>query len=108
MTIKHVQHVKSSVKTKVPTSDNLLYGEIGINYASDDEQIFIKNSSNNIVNFRTDAQNHSMFIDSSGDTVNGNLIINGDLSYKDGTNNINVKDKINSKLDTILGSGYTK
>ena len=57
---KHVQHPKSSATTantqsvtvpRLPSSGDLLYGEIAVNYRAGYETLSIKNSSNNIVGF---------------------------------------------------------
>lgn len=51
-----VYHKRSSVVTgnspKLPTSEQLEYGEIAINYANGYETISIKNSSNEIAVFK--------------------------------------------------------
>lgn len=51
-------HKKSSVvtdgKPKLPLSSDLVYGELAINYAKDNETISLKNSDNEIVEFKTD------------------------------------------------------
>ena len=55
----HVQHVKSNVKNgdgpKLPTSGQIKFGEIAINYLKDYETISIKNSDQEIVTFSSDA-----------------------------------------------------
>ena len=60
MANKHIQHVKSNVvntdaqgnkSPKLPTTGQLLYGEIGINYANGYERMSIKNDDNEIVEF---------------------------------------------------------
>lgn len=53
---KQVLHVRSNQTNydgspKLPTSDDIVYGEIAINYATGKEAISIKNSTNNIVAF---------------------------------------------------------
>lgn len=48
---RHVQHVKSSQLNKVPTAQDLMYGEIAVNYAKDGETLFIKNNEGEIVSF---------------------------------------------------------
>lgn len=51
-----VHHKKSSVVTegipKQPTADQIDYGEIAVNYADGYERLFIKNSSNEIIDFK--------------------------------------------------------
>ena len=55
MANKHLQHVKSNVvnngSPKLPTTDQILLGEIGINYANGYERMSIKNDANEIVEF---------------------------------------------------------
>ena len=57
----HVQHVKSNLKNgeangpKLPTSGQIEFGEIAINYLKDYETISIKNSEQEIVTFSSDA-----------------------------------------------------
>ena len=48
---RHVQHIRSSVPESVPTAEQLTYGEIAINYSTDNERMFIKNANNDIVPF---------------------------------------------------------
>lgn len=48
---KHLQHTRSSVEGKKPTADNLLFGEIAVNYNADNEFLAIKNSEGEIVTF---------------------------------------------------------
>ena len=42
-------HLRSSVSGKIPTAEQLNYGEIAINYAKDGETLFLKNSENKVV-----------------------------------------------------------
>lgn len=55
---EHIIHKNSSVVTngspRIPTSGQIEYGEIAINYAADNETISLKNSSNQIVTFSPD------------------------------------------------------
>ena len=55
MANKHIQHVKSNVvnngSPKLPTADQILLGEIGINYADGYERMSIKNDHNEIIEF---------------------------------------------------------
>lgn len=52
-----VYHKRSSVVTegmpKQPTTDQIDYGEIAVNYADGYESLFIKNSSNEIIDFKS-------------------------------------------------------
>ena len=48
---KHVKHIRSSVADSIPTTEQLDYGEIAVNYSADKERLFIKNANNEIVPF---------------------------------------------------------
>lgn len=48
---RHVKHIRSSVADSIPTTEQLDYGEIAINYSADNERLFIKNANNEIVPF---------------------------------------------------------
>ena len=49
-----VLHKRSSVKGKLPKAEDLMYGEIAINYTKDSETISIKNSADEVVPFSSD------------------------------------------------------
>ena len=51
---RHVSLPKSSVSGQTPSPENLYYGEVAVNYFSGDEFLSIKNTSGNIVTFRTE------------------------------------------------------
>ena len=48
-----IRNIRSSVPRKIPTPEQLDYGEIAINFA--DEKLYFKNSTNNIVGIGTTA-----------------------------------------------------
>ena len=48
------QHIKSSVEGKAPTPEQLKVAEIGVNDFAEKEQLFIKNSSGDVVPFSSD------------------------------------------------------
>lgn len=48
-----IRNIRSSVPGKVPTAEQLGYGELAINFA--DEKIYFKNTTNNIVSIGTSA-----------------------------------------------------
>ena len=60
VSIKKIQNKRSKTKGYMPTSSQLDDGEIAINYFDGDEQIFIRNEGHDLVNFRTDEQNHNI------------------------------------------------
>jgi hypothetical protein len=47
-----ILHKRSEVSGKIPTPNDIEYGEIAVNYASDTESLFFKNSSNEIVTIK--------------------------------------------------------
>ncbi len=84
---RHVLHKRSNVVTdgvvKLPTADQIEYGEIAINYAKDNECLSLKNSNNEIVTFSTDAQLKNElgnYVAKSGDTMTGSLTVQGDIT----------------------------
>ena len=49
MTIKrHLIHVKSNTPNKIPSSEDIKYGEIAINYSDGNEKIYLR-SENDII-----------------------------------------------------------
>ena len=62
---EHLIHKNSNViiegAPKLPTSGQIEYGELAVNYAKDKETISLKNSDNEIVTFSSDAQIQSFF-----------------------------------------------
>lgn len=60
MAISRILHKKSAVDGKIPTPNQLEYGEIAINYAKGSEMISIKNSENEIVSFNARGGNDSI------------------------------------------------
>lgn len=47
-----ILHKRSGESGKIPTPNDIEYGEIAMNYASDTESLFFKNSSNEIVTIK--------------------------------------------------------
>ena len=77
---KHVQHPKSSATTantesvtvpRLPSSGDLLYGEIAVNYKSEYETLSIRNSANQIVPFPTN--NHPITASTTEGLINGQI-----------------------------------
>lgn len=58
---KHLLHVRSNVSGKLPTTEQLEYGELAINYADGEEKISLKSSTDNIRTISTDEQNNEKF-----------------------------------------------
>lgn len=62
---EHLIHKNSNIVVdgapKLPTSSQIEYGELAVNYAKDKETISLKNANNEIVTFSSDAQIQSFF-----------------------------------------------
>ena len=77
-------HKKSNVQGKVPTQDQLEYGELAINYYNENPQIFIKDSSNNVVSFdRLISGKTIKTINGQSIVGNGNIDIASDVDIID-------------------------
>ena len=63
--INHITHKKSNVTDKAPSSEDILNGEIAVNYADDTERMYIKNTAGEIIPFSSD----HIIIDSILNTV---------------------------------------
>ena len=81
-TVKHVSHKKSVVvengRPKLPTPDQIVYGEIAINYAKDVETMSIKNNSDEIVTFSSDKIIETKIAESNKlilDGLNGSIVM---------------------------------
>ena len=51
-----VIHYNTNVFNKKPEINNMSFGEIGINYCKGSEQLFIKNSENEIISFTPESK----------------------------------------------------
>ena len=81
-TVNHVSHKKSVVtedgRPKLPTQDQIVYGEIAINYAKDVETISIKNNSDEIVTRSSDKIIEKKIAESNKlifDGLNGSIVM---------------------------------
>ena len=76
---RHLQHVRSNVvnndQPKLPTSSQIEYGEIAINYAKDHETMSIKNGNNEIVTFTNDKGIKKLINEKVADVKNGDTSI---------------------------------
>ena len=76
---RHLQHVRSNVvindQPKLPTSEQIEYGEIAINYAKDHETMSIKNGNNEIVTFTNDNGIKKLINEKVADVKNGDTSI---------------------------------
>ena len=52
--VNHITHKKSAVPDKAPSSEDILNGEIAVNYAKNTERMYIKNASGKIIPFSAD------------------------------------------------------
>ena len=81
-TVNNISHKKSVVvedgKPKLPTPDQIVYGEIAINYAKDVETMSIKNNSDEIVTFSSDKIIETKIAESNKlilDGLNGSIVM---------------------------------
>ena len=81
-TVNNISHKKSVVtedgKPKLPTPDQIVYGEIAINYAKDVETMSIKNNSDEIVTFSSDKIIETKIAESNKlilDGLNGSVVM---------------------------------
>ena len=88
--INTVCHKRSSVITegvpKQPTTDQIDYGEIAINYAANGETLYIKNSENAIAKFKDDKYYQKQLSEKQDKLVSGTNIktVNGESLLGDG------------------------
>ena len=88
--INTVCHKRSSVITegvpKQPTTDQIDYGEIAINYAANGETLYIKNSENAIAEFKDNKYYQKQLSDKQDKLVSGTNIktVNGESLLGDG------------------------
>jgi len=79
--INHIQHIKSNVVVdnlpKLPTAQQLVDGEIAINYAKDVETMSIRNASGEIVTFSADNYYAKKFL---GDSISENNTVSDVIS----------------------------
>ena len=99
---EHIIHKNSSAlvdnNPKLPTSGQLEYGEIAINYAKDKETISLKNSNNEIVTFTSDKKLDNYYTKEEID--NDHLVISSSL------NDLNTR--LNTKQDTLVSGTNIK
>jgi hypothetical protein len=85
--IKEIIHKRScdivDGKPKLPTSEQLQHGELALNYAANGETIIMKNSDDNIVEFKSESYYADRFND-----INSKMFIGTqeeyDIAYADG------------------------
>lgn len=90
MKLQSLLHFRTDIKDKSPQSNEIELGEIAINHASDGETLFIKNSDNEIAEFK-DTKYYSKITDdiySKLDTIDDTIEEN-ELVTASGLNNLN-------------------
>lgn len=113
----HLLHVKSSQiidgEPKLPTPDQIEYGEIAINYADGKEKISLKSSSNNIKTFSTDEQNEAKFalksrveeidevVSKAFDTMNKSCGFNEEITYVPQNELINGCESLSEAMEVV-------
>lgn len=90
---KHVIHAHSSVSTngvpKLPNVNRIEYGEIAINYAASAETISFKNTSNELVQVKTD-EYYQVKFDNINQTIEDNELVTA-----------NALNGLNTRLDDV-------
>lgn len=81
-TIEHLIHKRSSLvvenQPKLPTSEQIEYGEIAVNYAKGHETLSIKNSDNEIKTFSCDDNTSLIDYHLDEESTDPTVTINGD------------------------------
>lgn len=103
--VNHITHKKSSVAGKAPNAENILDGEIAVNYANDTERMYIKNASGEIIPFSSDHiikdyvdKSNSVIIDSINDIAHRTMTKGYDVSNPTLSNVYGSKDSLNMVL----------
>ena len=103
--INHITHKKSKVANKAPNVEDILYGEIAVNYAKDTERMYIKNESDEIIPFSSDHiikdyvdKSNSIIIDSINDIANRTMTKGYDVSSPTLSNVYGSKESLNMVL----------
>lgn len=100
---EHIIHKKSNQvingSPKLPTSSQIEYGEIAINYAKDNEKISLKNSNNEIVTFSPDS--NFVTIKDFDDTEHAIAAALNDLDERISESGDNVESQINDLSSDI-------
>ena len=113
MTIKrHLMHIKSNTPNKIPSSEDIEYGEIAINYNEGNEKIYLKNENDIIQSIQTDSQNDEKFStkqELSGETqerLNSYIALNDAIitNHQDSLSKIN---QLSSTTETLQASAET-
>ena len=71
-------NVLESGNAKVPTSAQLDYGELAINYNADDPTLFLKDSNDNVIKFGGTSAYDDRYVQRAGDNMTGSLTFGTD------------------------------
>ena len=71
-------NVLETGKAKVPTSAQLDYGELAINYNADDPTLFLKDSNDNVIKFGGTSAYDDRYVQRAGDNMTGDLTFGTD------------------------------
>ena len=74
---KHIIHIRSSVPNKLPTSEQMVFGEIAVNYSAGNEKLAIRNTEDRIVTFPTQEYVDGQFGNLSGNVIGDITILSG-------------------------------
>ena len=98
-------HKHSSVitdnKAKLPSAEQLDYGELAINYANGVETISIKNSADKIIEFKTAEYFENLFIDNNEITSETLNNLDNRVTELENNDNSEIIESLNNKQDTI-------
>lgn len=104
-TRKHLLHVRSSVEDKLPTPDQIEFGEIAINYFDTKEKISFKSSTGNIRTISTDTQNDAKF-NQKVDKVGGKQLSTEDFTTELKNKLENVEENANNYVLPNAGEDF--
>ena len=71
-------NVLESGNAKVPTSAQLDYGELAVNYNADDPTLFLKDSNDNVIKFGGTSAYDDRYVQRAGDNMTGSLTFGTD------------------------------
>ena len=71
-------NVLESGNAKVPTSAQLDYGELAVNYNADDPTLFLKDSNDNVIKFGGTSAYDDRYVQRAGDNMTGDLTFGAD------------------------------
>ena len=71
-------NVLETGKAKVPTSAQLDYGELAVNYNADDPTLFLKDSNDNVIKFGGTSAYDDRYVQRAGDNMTGSLTFGTD------------------------------